>query len=75
VLVIINENEVCLDLCIFAIIEFELLIGHPLDNVFQEKPSQGSLDEKFGKTASAIPIIHPEIPMAKHNLNHDPDEG
>ena len=44
---------------------------HPLDKLFKEKPSHGSLDEKFGKTASVVPIFHPEIPMAKHNPNQD----
>ena len=49
--VVINENEVRLDFHIFAILEFNLLIGYPLDKLFKEKPSHGSLDEKFWKTA------------------------
>ena len=39
----INETVVRLDFHIYAILEFELLIGHPLDNLFQEKPSHGAL--------------------------------
>ena len=35
----IKKIEVFIDFHIFAILEFELLIGHPLDNIFQEKPS------------------------------------
>ena len=72
--IIIDTIEVFIDFHIFAILEFDLLIGYPLDNLSKEKLSHGSLDEKFGKTASAIPIFHPEIPMAKHNPNHDPVE-
>jgi hypothetical protein len=49
----INKNEVRLDFHIYALLEFELLIGHPLYNLFQEKPSYGSLSEEFGKMASA----------------------
>ena len=37
--IIIDKIEVFIDFHIFAILEFELLIGHPLDNLFQEKPS------------------------------------
>ena len=68
----IDKTEVVLDFHIFTILEFDLLIGYPLDKLFQEKPSHGSLDEKFGKTTSAIRIFYPEIPMAKHHPNHDP---
>ena len=67
--VIIDKIKVFIDFHIYAILEFDILIGYPLENLIQEKPSYGSLDEKFGKTTSAIPIFHPEIPMAKHNPN------
>jgi hypothetical protein len=69
--IIIDETEVHLDFNIYAILEFELLIGHPLDNLFQEKPSHGSLSEQFGKTASAT---HLDNPMAKRCPNNDPSE-
>ena len=72
--IIIDTIEVFIDFHIFAILEFDLLIGYRLDKLFEEKPSHGSLDEKFGKTTSAIPIFYPEIPMAKHHPNHDPFE-
>jgi len=69
---IIDKIEVFIDFHIFAILEFDLLIDYPLENLVKEKPSHGSLDEKFRKTASATPIPCPESPMAKHNPNHDP---
>ena len=69
--IIIDKIEVFIDFHIYAILEFDILIGYPLENLIQEKPSYGSLDEKFGKTTSAIPIFHPEIPMAKHYPNQD----
>jgi hypothetical protein len=43
--IIINEIEVCLDFHIYDIIDFDLLIGLPLDEVL-DKP-QGSLDHKL----------------------------
>ena len=66
--IIIGKTEVHLDFYIYAILEFELLIGHPLDNFFEEKPSHGSLSEELGKTTSAT---HLDIPMAEHHPNHD----
>jgi hypothetical protein len=72
--IIINDTEVHLDFHIYVILEFDILIGYPLEKLFQEKPFLGSHDEKLGKTASAIPILCPKSPMAKHNPNHDPFE-
>jgi len=69
--IIIDKTKVHLDFYIFAILEFDLLIGYLLDKLIQEKPSYGGLDEKLGETAFAIPIFHPEVPMAKQHPNHD----
>jgi hypothetical protein len=63
--IIIDEIEVHLDFHIFAILEFELLIGYPYEKLFQEKPSHGSLSEEFGKTTFATPNSHLENPLAK----------
>ena len=70
----INETEVHLDFHIFAILDFELLIGYPFEKLFQEKPSHGSLNEEFKKTTFATPISHLDIPMAKYHPNHNPFE-
>jgi hypothetical protein len=43
----INETEVHLNFHIFAILDFELLIGYPFEKLFQEKPTHGSLDKKL----------------------------
>jgi hypothetical protein len=64
----INETEVHLDFYIFAILDFELLIGYPFEKLFQEKSSHRSLNEEFGKTASAT---HSENPKVKHYPNHN----
>jgi len=69
--IIIDKIEVFIDFDIFAILEFDLLIGYLLDKLFQEKYPHGSLSEKIGKTASAT---HLEIPMAEHLPNQDPFE-
>ena len=55
----INETEVCWDFHIYAILEFDILIGHPLENLIQEKPSHGGLAENMGK------LLLPLIPLAQ----------
>ena len=45
----INKTEVHLNFHIFAILNFELLIGYPFEKLFQEKPTHRSLGEEFGK--------------------------
>jgi hypothetical protein len=70
-LIIIDETKVHLDFHIYAILDFELHIGHPLDNLFQEKSSDGSLSEQLRKTASAT---HLDIPIAERRPNNDPSE-
>ena len=69
--IVINETEVHLDFHIFAILDFELLIGYPFGKLFQKKSTHGSLSEECGKTASAT---HLDIPMADHHPNNDPFE-
>jgi hypothetical protein len=49
--IIIDETEVYLDFHINGILEFELLIGHPLDDLFQEKPCH-SLRYPHGRALS-----------------------
>jgi hypothetical protein len=66
--VIIDKIEVNLDFHVFAILEFDLLIGYPMEKLFQENPSHGSLSEKLGKIASAT---HLDSLMVEHHPNHD----
>ena len=72
--IIIDEIEVSIDFHIYSILEFDILIGHPLENLIQEKPSHGGHDEKLGTTASTIPIPCPKSPKAKQQPNHNPFE-
>jgi len=70
----INETEVFLDFHIYAILDFDLLIGYLLEKLLKEKPSHGSLDEKLGTTASTTPIPCPKSPKAKQQPIHNPFE-
>ena len=69
--VIIDKIEVLIDFHIYAILEFDILIGYPLENLIQEKPSLGGLDENVGKTTFATHTSCPVSPMAKQHLTHD----
>jgi hypothetical protein len=74
VAIIFNKTKVCLDFHIYAILVFDILIGHPLENLIQEKPSHGGLDETLGTTASTTPIPSPKNLVAKQHRNNDPFE-
>ena len=67
----IDKIEVRLDFHVYPIVNFELLIGAPLENLLQEKPSQGSLSYESGETS---PISYTENPMAEHHDDHNPFE-
>jgi len=59
---IIDKIEVNLDFHIFDILDFDLLLGSPLEKLLT---SQGSLDKKLRKTTFA-PVSCLENSMAKH---------
>ena len=67
----IDKIEVRLDFHVYPIVDFELLIGAPLENLLQEKPSQGSLSYESGETS---PISYPKNPMVEHHDDHNPLE-
>ena len=52
----IEKTEVRLHFRIFGILNLDLLIGYPLENIFQEKPS----------------TTHSDIPKAEHHPNIEP---
>ena len=52
----IDKIEVRLDFYVYPIVDFELFIGFPLENLLQEKSSQGSLSHDSGETAFTTPI-------------------
>jgi hypothetical protein len=63
----IHEIEVHLDFHIYAILEFDILIGYPLEKLFQQKPFLGSRDEKLEKTSS--PFISLVLKIQRRSSN------
>ena len=70
-LIKIEKTEVHLDFHIFAILDFELLIGYRSEILFQEKSSHGSLNEEFGTITSATHLDNSKV---EHHPNNDPFE-
>jgi hypothetical protein len=68
---LIDKVKVHLDFHIYAILEFDLLIGHPLKNLILDKPSHGGLDEKFGETTFSTPTFCLESPKVKQQPNNN----
>ena len=66
----IDKIEVNLDFHIFDVLDFDLLIGYPPDNLHHTP--LGSLFEKLRKTISATPCL--ENPSAKPFPNQNPLE-
>ena len=62
----INKTEVHLDFHIFAILDFDLVIGYPFEKTFQEKRTHGSLNKETAfasclespMEATSLPITH-----------------
>ena len=65
----IDKLEVHLDFYIYDILDFDLLLGLPL-----EKTSHGSLDEKLSETGSATATPHLENLLAKPLPERNPPE-
>ena len=67
----IDKIEVCLDFHVYPIIDFDLLLGSPLEKLLQEKSPQGILSYESGETS---PISYPENAMAEHHDDCNPLE-
>jgi hypothetical protein len=70
----IDKIEVRLDFHIYDVINFDLLLGYPLEKIVGKNVSQGSLDEKLWEPASAIATSCLENPMVKPHPKQNPLE-
>ena len=68
----VDETKVALDFHIFDVLNLNLLLGYPLEKLFD--PSLGSLDEKLREAASATTISCSGHPMAEPLPKQDPLE-
>jgi len=70
--IIINKIEVYLDFHTFDILDFDLLLGYPLEKLLTS--FQGRLDELLRETASTTSTSCSEDLLAKHFPKQDPLE-
>jgi hypothetical protein len=70
--IIINKIEVCLDFYIYDIMDFDLLLGFPLEKL--HTTSLGSLDEKLREAAYATTPLFLESSMMKPLPKQNPLE-
>ena len=54
-----------LDFHVFDILDFDIMIGHPLEKLFIEPPTLGDLDIKLGRDTFFIPITHAKNSVAE----------
>ena len=65
----LDKIEVHLDFHIFDILDFDLLLGYPLEKLLT--PYHGSLDELLRETASSTATSCSENLLAKHSPKQD----
>ena len=70
----IGGSEYHLDFHIYDISNTSLLIGVPLGTLFQERPKQGLLNLKLGKSPIVISLAHSNNTIVEPKLKQDPVE-
>jgi hypothetical protein len=70
----IEKIKVQLDFHIYPILDFDLLVGYPLEKLLQEGASQGSFKDELQKSAFATSTFSLETPIAKPHPKSNPLE-
>ena len=60
-----GQMEISLDFHVFDIKGFDVMIGHPLEQLFIEPPSSGDLNVKLGRDTFSIPITQAKNSMVE----------
>jgi len=70
-----HENiDVILDFYVFDVQDFDLLIGHPIEKLLMDAPTQGKIDVRLGKDTFSVQIARAANSMADSSLNYEPIE-
>ena len=70
----IRGSEYHLDFHIYDISDTSLLIGVPLGTLFRERPKQGLLNLKLGKSPIVVSLKHSNNMIVEPKLEQDPVE-
>ena len=68
------KTEIALDFHIFKVQDFDILIGHPVENLFLDVSTLGRLDVSLGGKAYSLPIDPAKISMAESIPQEEPIE-
>ena len=68
-----HENiDVTLDFHVFDVQDFDLMIGHPIEKLLMDTPTQGKLDVRLGKEMFSVQISRATNSMAEPSLETQP---
>ena len=60
-----DQTELALDFHIFEVQDFDILIGHPVEKMFQNISPLGTLDVKLGGKDISLPILQSKDSMTE----------
>jgi hypothetical protein len=60
-----DKTELALDLHIFVVQDFNVLIGHPVEKMFQSESPLGTLDVTLGGKDISLPILQSKDSMTE----------
>jgi len=68
-----HENvDVILDFHVFDVQDFDLMIGHPIEKLLMDTPTQSKLDVRLGKETFSVQISRATNSMAEPSLGTEP---
>ena len=66
--------NVILDFHVFDVQDFDLLIGHPIEKLLMDAPTQGKIDVPLGKETFYVQIARATNSMTEPSLDSEPIE-
>ena len=68
-----HENvDVILDFHVFDVQDFDLMIGHPIEKLLMDAPTQGKIDVRLGKETFSVQISRAANSLAEPSLDSEP---
>ena len=66
--------DVILDFHVFDVQDFDLLIGHPIEKLLPNAPTQGKIDARLGQETISVEIARAKNSMREPSLDSEPIE-
>ena len=69
---VMHENvDVILDFHVFDVQNFNLMIGHPIEKLLMDAPTQGKLDVRLGKETFSVQISRAAKSLAEPSIDSE----